>query len=139
MNFEKSIQEFISILNNNDIIYHYSLINDFKTSNLPKSGGEKKFFRLLLLRFLQWNELGENSFNLEEFEKLSYTKNGLCSMHFKISKLCNYRILFKVGDHNTLILLCGFLENKKATSKTKSYNKYIEEANKREKELKFDD
>lgn len=123
---------------NSNRIYHHPKFEDDMREILDKSGIGKKFaekFRMKL-HFIERDM--HKSAEAKWFEKLSL-EEGLYSIKFKgiknIRIICMFTDVAKVAKQKIVILLCGFEEKNNKNNSKCSYDKGIEKARKRKKEI----
>ncbi|MBR5792385.1 MAG: hypothetical protein IKY34_04695 [Ruminiclostridium sp.] len=114
------ILAFLSALFGNFLV-HESLAQEI-TAIIERSGFEKKFFNLLLVRLRFLGEHGVNAIRHQEFESLAHTAEGLYSMHLS-GKGFNVRILYAFLPAGSPVLLLAFHE--RSGKKVSEYQTHI--------------
>lgn len=87
MNKENVLQLLVKFING--FVYNKELISEL-TEIISKTGGEKRFFTLMVNKLRLLAELGLDAVQLTEFENIG---QGIFSMHLA-TKLFNIRILY---------------------------------------------
>lgn len=103
------------------VVVHENLIQEL-LGLVEKSGFEKKFFQLLLVRLKFLHVQGINAIQHQEFEALAHTTEELYSMHLS-GKGFNIRILYAFLPDGSPALLLGFSE--KSGKRVTAYESHI--------------
>jgi hypothetical protein len=130
MNKENVLQFLVKFING--FVYNKELISEL-TEIISKTGGEKRFFTLMVNKLRLLAELGLDAVQLTEFENIG---QGIFSMHLA-TKLFNIRILYGFLPNSEPVLLLAFYE--RAGKRRTNYSSYIEPARRRleEEEERF--
>ena len=122
-------------VDNDKILKHPEFEEELK-SVLEESGYKSKFISLFRQRLKHLDERWKNCILKKDWFEILKGTNDIYSMKFKGQK--NIRILFKFTGYEgreIALLLCTFEEKNSKNKSKDSYNKAIEVANKRLKEI----
>lgn len=120
---------------NSDRVYRHPKFDDDMREILEKSGLSKKFAEAFRQKLYFIEKDMHRSTEARWFEKLK-EEEGLFSIKFKMIK--NIRIICMFTDaykRKIVILLCGFEEKNNKSKSKDSYDKGMEKAIKRKKEI----